>query len=481
MAEQVDGPAPRKSRKSRNTVTDAKTEDYANKVSEKQYVDVSFVCQKCYQPLTVDKSLTASVLEGQLDQMKQGEDGVGELESASDRSLSYCSKEDNEKKRRDWATAMEHSIHQDDIDASSLDLSTVLVSINVPQDRQRVSRQLQLAEQYFNAVSSQSSVDHPLCNECACDILHSIEDHIVFSEESRFRYEECLRRWTEECEEDGGDAMEKTLEDEVEQLKLEEAKLKQELADIEQKRAAVKDEFRQAQKVLEKLKEEDSELHRQYNIHQAEMLSLQDEVRSTEYQTAYATEQLKKLTRTNILSLSFYIWHQGLFGTINGLRLGRLITVPVEWGEINAAWGQCALLLHSLARYAGIEFQKYRVIPCGNQSIVEQQPEKAGRSPILLPLYTSGGYRFMLDSKFDRAMVGYLDCLNQLKSHIEVSSGGYKLPYRIDKDRLVDDDQGKAYLIRMQGNSPEHWTKALKYMLTNLQWAIGWRQVMTLK
>ena len=479
MAEQVDGT--KKNRKSRNTMTDTRTDDTPSKVNEKQYVDVSFVCQKCYQPLTMDKSLSESVLEGQLDRMRHGEDCLGELESASDCTLPHGAQEDAEKKRRDWAMAMEQSLREEDIDASSLDLSTVMVSINAPQDRERVKRQLQLAEQYFNAVSSQSTVDHPLCNECACDILHSIEDHIVFSEESRFRYEECLRKWTEEYEEDGGDAMEKTLEDEVKQLKLEEAELKRELADIEEKRHRVKDEFREAQRQLEELRDEDSELHRQYNLQQAEMLYLQDEVKSTEYQTAYATEQLKKLTKTNILSLSFYIWHQGLFGTINGLRLGRLVTVPVEWGEINAAWGQCALLLHCLARYAELEFQKYKVVPCGNQSVVEQQPEKAGRSPILLPLYTSGGYRFMLDSKFDRAMVGYLDCLNQLKGHIERVSGGYKLPYRIEKDRLFDDDQGKSYPIRMQGNSPEHWTKALKYMLTNLQWAIGWRQVMTLK
>lgn len=479
MAEQADGP--KKNRKSRYTTTDARADDTPSKVSEKQYIDVSFVCQKCYQPLTMDKSLGGSVLEGQLEHMKHGEDCLGELESAAYRPSPQGTQEDMERKRRDWAMAMEQSILEEDIDASSLDMSTVMVSINAPQDRERVKRQLQLAEQYFNAVSSQSSVDHPLCNECACDILHSIEDHIVFSEESRFRYEECLKKWTEEYEEDGGDALEKTLEEEVEQLKLEEAKLKKELADIEEKRHKVKDEFREAQRELKELRDEDSELHRQYNLQQAEMLCLQDEVKSTEYQTTYATEQLKKLTKTNILSLSFYIWHQGLFGTINGLRLGRLVTVPVEWGEINAAWGQCALLLHCLARYAELEFQKYKVVPCGNQSMVEQQPEKAGRSPILLPLYTSGGYRFMLDSKFDRAMVGYLDCLNQLKVHIEKVSEGYKLPYKIEKDRLVDEDQGKSYLIRMQGNSPEHWTKALKYMLTNLQWAIGWRQVMTLK
>ena len=29
-------------------------------------------------------------------------------------------------------------------------------------------------------------------------------------------------------------------------------------------------------------------------------------------------------------------------------------------------------------------------------------------------------------------------------------------------------------LCRIQLNSEEHWTKALKYMLTNLKWAIAW-------
>lgn len=51
--------------------------------------------------------------------------------------------------------------------------------------------------------------------------------------------------------------------------------------------------------------------------------------------------------------------HSGQFGTINNFRLGRLPSVPVEWNEINAAWGQTVLLLHALANKMGLRFQRY--------------------------------------------------------------------------------------------------------------------------
>lgn len=50
----------------------------------------------------------------------------------------------------------------------------------------------------------------------------------------------------------------------------------------------------------------------------------------------------------------FHIWHEGPFGTISGFRLGRTPTEAVEWGEINAAWGQAVLLLHTLAQVRGV-------------------------------------------------------------------------------------------------------------------------------
>ena len=57
-------------------------------------------------------------------------------------------------------------------------------------------------------------------------------------------------------------------------------------------------------------------------------------------------------------SLPFSCMHSGQFGTINNFRLGRLPSVPVEWNEINAAWGQTVLLLHALANKMGLKFQR---------------------------------------------------------------------------------------------------------------------------
>ena len=46
---------------------------------------------------------------------------------------------------------------------------------------------------------------------------------------------------------------------------------------------------------------------------------------------AYAADSatLKKLERTNVYNDAFCIGHEGVFGTINGLRLGRVPGVPV--------------------------------------------------------------------------------------------------------------------------------------------------------
>jgi beclin 1 len=90
---------------------------------------------------------------------------------------------------------------------------------------------------------------------------------------------------------------------------------------------------------------------------------------------AYAADvaTLEKLERTNVYNDAFCIGHDGVFGTINGLRLGRVPGVPVrktpklllfthstkvEWAEINAAWGQTLLLLYTIARKLDYTFTK---------------------------------------------------------------------------------------------------------------------------
>jgi len=54
---------------------------------------------------------------------------------------------------------------------------------------------------------------------------------------------------------------------------------------------------------------------------------------------AYAADvaTLEKLERTNVYNDAFCIGHDGVFGTINGLRLGRVPGVPVSGALIASA------------------------------------------------------------------------------------------------------------------------------------------------
>jgi len=69
---------------------------------------------------------------------------------------------------------------------------------------------------------------------------------------------------------------------------------------------------------------------RSQNDHQlasANQSSLLSSLRAA-YAADYATYE--KLERTNVYNDAFCIGHDGVFGTINGLRLGRVPGVPVS-------------------------------------------------------------------------------------------------------------------------------------------------------
>lgn len=97
----------------------------------------------------------------------------------------------------------------------------------------------------------------------------------------------------------------------------------------------------------------------QYASTSTAAVKLQDTLTSLEHAHAVNEVELSKLSRTNVYNDAFCIGHDGVFGTINGLRLGRVPNVPVEWSEINAAWGMTLLLLSTIARKVGFVFEKW--------------------------------------------------------------------------------------------------------------------------
>ena len=97
-----------------------------------------------------------------------------------------------------------------------------------------------------------------------------------------------------------------------------------------------------------------------------------------------------------------------------------------------------------------------------------------------LPLYGSGGFRMIFDTKFDAAMVAFLDCLQQFSNEVQ-KQGVFSLPYEMDKGKIRDNNNGGWQSIKLQFNSEDSWTKACRYMLTNLKWGLAFVSMQNIK
>ncbi|KAJ2591099.1 autophagy protein, partial [Coemansia sp. RSA 1797] len=166
--------------------------------------------------------------------------------------------------------------------------------------------------------------------------------------------------------------------------------------------------------------------------------------------------QLTQLQRTNVYNDVFNIGvRPGGIASINGFRLGG--RAHVEWAEINTAWGQTLLLLHTVARKLSYEFIGFRLIPMGAFSRIERIDETGATT--VLELFGSGDLYlsrlFPTHRRFDAAMVAFVECLDQIVQFI-VSAGGHRLrvPYAIEQDRVG------GVSIRPQFGQDDVWTKA---------------------
>jgi len=312
----------------------------------------------------------------------------------------------------------------------------------------------------------EGDLEHPLCEECADAMLEAMNQRLRTVEQEAQAYGKYLRDLEKETEED---SRVESLRKELEALETQEAGLKRELVKLKGEQAAADCALEEQLKAQEALEKEELSYWTEYSKYKRELLTAEDDYRSLECRLKYGQGQLDKLKKLNLFNATFNIWHSGHFATINGFRLGRLPSVPVEWSEINAAWGQTAFLLSSLAKAVGMkDFQRYQVVPYGNWSYVKVLAD--GK---VLPLYGTGGLRMIFDSKFDSAMVAFLDCLQQFAVEVE-RQGGFSLPYEIDKGKIRDNNTGHYFSVKLQFNSEESWTKALRYMLTNLKWALAY-------
>ncbi|XP_007535672.1 beclin-2 [Erinaceus europaeus] len=327
---------------------------------------------------------------------------------------------------------------------------------------------LKIIRDIDDMVSSEKEIDHPLCVDCTDKFLEHLDTSLAITESENQSYRQCLESKERVVEDE-----QETLLKELKELELEEARLTQEFLEVEKKREKAATDL-EAAKAETKILEQEELLYQREESHlRYQELELWDELRSLENQLCYTQSHLAQLEKTSIFNTSFQIWSEGSLGIINNFRLGCLPTVPVRWSEINAAWGQTALLLFALSKTIGLEFQRYQLVPCGDHSYLKSLTEDA----IELPLFCSGDQGFPMHTKFDKAMVAFLDCMHQFKEEAGKGKLNLCLPYKIHVKEGLMEDPGvlrKFYSIRTCWNTKEEWTKALMLLLVNFKWTLAW-------
>lgn len=429
-------------------------------------MQVSFVCQRCSQPLKLDTSF--NVLDRVTIQELIAPIVSVTPSKQSDNSGGETAPEETFVENKQDGVSRKYIPPARMMSTESANSFTLIGDASDGGTMENLSRRLKVTSDLFDIMSGQTDVDHPLCEECTDTLLDQLDTQLNITENECQNYKQCLELLLHLQVED-----KETLLAELQQLKEEEEKLVQELEAVEEQRATVAQDMAQSRIQAQQLDTEELQYQKEYSEFKRQQLELDDELKSVDNQMRYCQIQLDRLKKTNVFNATFHIWHSGQFGTINNFRLGRLPSVPVEWNEINAAWGQTVLLLHALANKMGLRFQRYRLVPYGNHSYLESLTDKSKE----LPLYCSGGLRFFWDNKFDHAMVAFLDCVQQFKEEVEKGDTGFCLPYRMDVEKGKIEDtggSGGSYSIKTQFNSEEQWTKALKFMLTNLKWGLAW-------
>ncbi|KAF2118377.1 autophagy protein Apg6-domain-containing protein [Lophiotrema nucula] len=344
---------------------------------------------------------------------------------------------------------------------------------------------METTNRMFEILSARSDIDHPICVECTEMLVDGLTKRLGVATRERDAYVDYLRR----ANADVPSSEEiKQAEADLKAAKRNEATALKNLETLEAEKAELDAQVALLEAEAKELDQTESDFWRDRNAFQIKLSEFQNERDALTTKHAHDTQILTQLQRRSVYNDTFNITHDNHFATINGLRLGRLPNIHVEWNEINAAWGQTLLLLATLAERLGYKFQGYELRPMGSTStIIKNEVTGSTNESRLttasttsgqqikqqrLELYSSGDIPFnfgFLHRKFDTAMVAFLECLRQLGEFVENSPtpstgpggvGAVKMPYEIKKDRIHDQS------IKLTMNKEELWTKACKYTLT---------------
>jgi len=178
------------------------------------------------------------------------------------------------------------------------------------------------------------------------------------------------------------------------------------------------------------------------------------------------TKHYDYLKKLNVLNDVFKIEIEGEFGTISGFRLGTLGSKgnDVDADEVNAACGQCVLLLSTISIKAEFDFIDIELKPMGSNSKIICIKENNKKS-----VHT---FAFQNKGYFNLAMLDLVKAINQIGEHFQQKYENLKDKVKLNSFIYLKEEDYKFISDRL-----EDWTNACKYLLQDLKWLIYMSQV----
>eukprot|EP00850_Spirogloea_muscicola_P001988 SM000007S20948 [mRNA] locus=s7:1144136:1146996:+ [translate_table: standard] len=316
----------------------------------------------------------------------------------------------------------------------------------------------------FEIATQQTEVEHPLCLECTRELCKELEAEVDEVERDIVAYSALLVELEAEPSH-GMTHADYSLE--KQKAEEEEQKLLRQLRGVEEQQAEVQAQLAGLSVKSRELDELEERYWHEFNDFKLQLASHQEERDAVFAKIEVASAQLEALKHVNVLNDVFYIWYKDDFGTISNLRLGKLPHIPVEWDEINAAWGQACLLLFTMAHLCRVTFS-YRILPMGSYPRIADSKDTYN---------LFGPVNIFWSTRYDKAMVFYLACLKEFAdfahardraAELPPGQSCFQLPYKIENDEV------NGFTIKQSFNREERWTKALKFMLCDLKACLEW-------
>ena len=373
-----------------------------------------------------------------------------------------------------------------------------------PVEDDLLSEKMERATRLFEIISAHSDIDQPICVECTELLVDGLQKRLASSTKERDMYVEMLRQFNADVPSE--EELQQARKD-LEKARERERTAMSELEKLEAERAAMDEELLALQTQSAALTTKEEAFWASRNAFTQQLASLQRSRNALLRKHDNDAKALQRLQRANVYNDTFQISHDGSFGTINGLRLGRLPDKPVDWAEINAAWGHTLHLLAVVARKLGFAFAAHALVVQGSKSKIvayaapsplqsggtagpaddlQRQSAPRAQKPVdkVYELYSSGEFSTLaplsglLHRKFDAALVVFLGLLGALVQHTMTTTlygvdgkalAPPAIPYKIEKDRIGDVSirlGGGGMMGGIGGGSQEEsWTKACKNVL----------------